>query len=306
MSSFLVLAGGRGAELCEPLPVEGRHVVARVQQLIEPLHLRDPDRRLQVGEPIVEPDAVVLHLPVVRSAALVALAGNPLRDLLVGRDQDAALPRRHLLVRVEGEDRDVARRADLAALPVDGTEGLRRVLDHLQPILGGKIGERRQVDGVAEDVDGQDPRRGVANRGRRGVGIHVEGHRIDVAEDRLGSLVEEGVGRRDEAQRAGDDLVALVPALRPDAEVKRGRPARDRHRVVAAAEPLAEVVLELVQLWPQRERAGADDLQQQLLLARTEVRSCERDRFVHSACRSLRVAGRRTRASRPVPPRRPR
>ena len=50
--------------------------------------------------------------------------------------------------------------------------------------------------------------------------------------------------------------------------------------------------LELRDLGTAGERAGAHDLQQELLLPRAEIRSCERDRIVHSAGCSLRVAGR--------------
>src|ERR687892_2610268 len=125
----LVLAGGLGAELSEPLPIASRDVVAGVEQLVQALDLGDSDRRLQVREAIVEPETVVIHLTIVlRRAALVAFARYPLRDLLVRRDEHASLAGRHLLVRVEGEDRDVPRCPDLAAHPIDRSESLGGVL----------------------------------------------------------------------------------------------------------------------------------------------------------------------------------
>src|SRR4051794_28309486 len=50
-------ARGSRAELGESLAVERRDVLARVQQLVETLDLRDPDRGLQIGEAVVEPQA---------------------------------------------------------------------------------------------------------------------------------------------------------------------------------------------------------------------------------------------------------
>ena len=71
------------AELGEPLAVEGRDGLARVEHLVQPLELRDPDRRVQVGEPVVEPEAIVLEPVHVRRPALVALAVDVLGDLRV-------------------------------------------------------------------------------------------------------------------------------------------------------------------------------------------------------------------------------
>src|SRR4051794_1748655 len=96
------------AELGESLAVKRRDVLARVQQLVETLNLRDPDRGLQIGEAIVESETVVLDLAVVlHRSSVVPLAHHALGDVLVRSDQDAALPRGHLLVRIEREDRGV-------------------------------------------------------------------------------------------------------------------------------------------------------------------------------------------------------
>src|SRR4029079_15058900 len=100
----------------------------------------------------------------------------------------------------------------------------------------------------------------------------------------------------------GDDLVPLAPAQLAHPEMERRGAARDGYRV-AVAEPVGEVMLELLQLRPEGEHAGADHFQPQLLLARAELRSCERDLFGHSpGCPDV-VAGRRTRANRRAVPR---
>jgi hypothetical protein len=109
---IIILARGRGTDLGEPLPVEVSDVVAGVEQLANALDLSDADRGLQVREPVVEAEAVVLHLGHVRRTTLVALAPHPLRNLALGGDQDPALAGGHLLVRIEGERRDVPGSAD--------------------------------------------------------------------------------------------------------------------------------------------------------------------------------------------------
>ena len=112
---------------------------------------------------------------------------------------------------------------------VDRAERLAGVLEDAEAVLGGDRLELRHRRRVAEDVDRQDPGGALADRGRGGRRVEVEGHRVDVAEDRPGALVEQAVGRGDEAEGAGQDLVALAPAQRPHAEVQR-RPCRWRRR----------------------------------------------------------------------------
>jgi len=80
----VVLPGRRRAELGQPLAVERGDIVAGIQQLVEPLDLGDADRGLQVGEAIVEADAVVLdRAAVLGRAAVVALARHPIGDVPV-------------------------------------------------------------------------------------------------------------------------------------------------------------------------------------------------------------------------------
>ena len=62
--------------------------------------------------------------------------------------------------------------------------------------------------------------------------VEVERLGVDVAEDRPRPLVEQAVGRGDEAEGAGHDLVPGAPAERPHAEVQRRGAAGDRDRVL--------------------------------------------------------------------------
>ena len=112
----------------------------------------------------------------------------------------------------------------------------------------------------------------LADRRRRGRRVDVERHRVDVAEDRPRPLVEQAVGRGDEAEGAGEDLVSLAPAERPHAEVKRRRAARHRDRVLDP-EPGGELALEALAHRPERQPAGAQHLEHQLLLARRRSRA---------------------------------
>ena len=84
-------------------------------------------------------------------------------------------------------------------------------------------------------------------------------------------------------KRAGQDLVALTPAERPDPEVQRGRAAGDGDGVLDP-EPGGEVALEALDHRAQREAARAQHLEHQVLLARADLRPGERDR-----CRLFRA-----------------
>ena len=149
------------------------------------------------------------------------------RDLRRRGDDHPALARRQLLVGVEGEGRPGGR----ARRPGRPRSRRRRAPRRRpracpRPRFGGQRLELRHRRRVAEDVDRQQPD-GALGRPRRGRGrVEVEGHRVDVAEDRRRALVQQAVGRGDEAERGRDDLVARAPAERPDAEVERGGAAR--------------------------------------------------------------------------------
>ena len=127
-------------------------------------------------------------------------------------DDHAPLPRRHLLVGVEGEGGEVAAGADRAALGVDRAERLAGILEDAEAVLGGERLQLRHRRRVAEDVDRQDACGALADRRRGRRGVDVQRDRVDVAEDRPRALVEQAVGGGDEAERAGQDLVAGAPA----------------------------------------------------------------------------------------------
>ena len=107
--------------------------------------------------------------------------------------------------------------------------------------------------------------------------VEVQGDRVDVAEDRRHALVEQAVRRGDEAERRGDDLVALAPAQRPHAEVKR-RGARGNRDGVGDPQVVGEGALEALLHRPERQPAGPQHLEHQLLLALADDGLRERDR----------------------------
>ena len=89
----------------ERLAVQRRDRGPPGEQVVEPFELRDAQRAGDLGEAVVEAQAIVVEPAHVRGTPLVALGVDP---LLVGVDRahhHAALTGGHLLVGVEGEDR---------------------------------------------------------------------------------------------------------------------------------------------------------------------------------------------------------
>ncbi len=84
--------------------------------------------------------------------------------------------------------------------------------------------------------------------------IEIQRHRINVTEDRVGSLVEQTVGGGDKAERTGQDLISRAPPERSHAEVQGGRAARHGDSVLDP-EPGRELALEAIPHWSQRELA---------------------------------------------------
>ena len=176
----VALAGGSAADRAQALGVGGGHARARGEQLVRLLDLRDAERGLDVGHAVVEAEAVVVEPVHVDRAALVAGRAE-LRGLVGGaRDDHAPLPRRELLVRIEGEGGEVAAGAELHAVGIDGAGRLARVLEHAEALRLGQRAQLGQRGRVAEDVDGQDAGGALPHRRCRSLGIEVQGHRVDV------------------------------------------------------------------------------------------------------------------------------
>ena len=176
----------------QELRVPRRDSVPALQDLVELVELRDPDRRADVVEAVVVAEPRVLQPSAVVGAALVPEALQQPPILLVVRGHDAALAGRDLLVRVEGEDGGRAVGAD-AGSPILRAERLTGVLDQGQPVPLAELAQRLELARVAEDVDRDDragPRRDRGfHRGR----VEIERVRIDIGEDGRRALVDKAI-----------------------------------------------------------------------------------------------------------------
>ena len=269
------LPGRGGAERLQRLCVELRDPCPLGNERIRALDLCDPERGLEIRDPVVEAQPLVGE-PAHLGAPLIPLAPHERSDIPIRRDRHAALAGHELLVWIEAEDRDVAARADLDALGVHCARGLRRVLEDSQPAIGGKPLQFRHGSRAAEDVHRQEPGSPLGHGRRSGARVHVQRHRVDVAKDGYGVLVQQAVGGGDEAERARDHLVARAPAKRANAQMKRRRSRRDGNSVIGP-DPSREVALEPLEHRAERQPPRPQRLEHQLLLARTEVRAREGD-----------------------------
>ena len=227
-----------------------------------------------------------------------------------GDGDHAALAGGQLLVRVEGEGREIAARADQPALGVVRPERLAGVLEQAEAARRRRALAARARGRVAEDVDRQQARGALADAPPRPRRVEVERDRVDVAEDRRRALVEQAVGRGDEAERRGDDLVARRPSRAPARRgagppcPRRPRPRRRRRasrRSRARSAPASA-----------RARAGPSAAPRAPAPPRAR-RATGFASGIFSQCvmldrrrRPRALAGTRTRASRRAPPRRPR
>ena len=164
----------------------------------ELLHLGEADRRRHVGEPIVEAEPVVVEPAHVDGAALVALGAQARRRVAASvADDHAPLPRGHLLVGVEGEDREKLPRVPTRSGPpsFDRAERLGRSprgpRGRACAASASSSGHRRRASRRCRI--GNRPRGTLpgdrGRRRRRDRRSSVTG--IDVDEDRLRPLVEE-------------------------------------------------------------------------------------------------------------------
>ena len=216
----------------------------------------------------------MLEPPAPVSAALVAEALEQPPLLLGVRRHHAAFPRRDLLVRVEGEDRGGAVRADACAA-VLRAERLAGVLDQRQPVPLAELPQGVELARVAVDVDGDDGLRPLRDRGLDRGGIEVHRALVDVGEDGHCPLVDGAVRRRDERVRRRDRLVALPQPGQPAEQVKPGGARRDRGGV-RCSDALREALLEAFDRRAEGEPPRPEHLEHELLVALVDVGRGER------------------------------
>src|SRR5262249_14811774 len=147
----VVLTRQLQVDAAQELAVACRSLRAQSPDLREPLELPDPERGGDVAEAVVVAEADVLEPAAGLRPALGAEGADQVPLLLRVRRHNAALTRRDLLVRVEGEDARGALGAEGRAA-IDGAERLTGVLDQGQSVAVGDRAQLVELAGIAVDV----------------------------------------------------------------------------------------------------------------------------------------------------------
>ena len=153
-----------------------------------------------------------------------AHAARDVGELRVVGDEDAALPARQVLARLEREAARVRDGAHRLAL-VRRAVGLRRVLDDDEVVLPGDLQHLVEIAGVAVDVDGHEGPRARGEGRLDGAHVDVAVLRVDVDEHGDGADLHHREGGRHERVGGDDDFVALAHAQRRQRHREGARPA---------------------------------------------------------------------------------
>jgi hypothetical protein len=258
--------------------VVGRHQgAAPLDEAVQLVHLRQAERRLDLGQAIVEAELLHLVVPAVAPAVgervlLAQQRVRPLVDavaaqskqvaiqaLVVGRDH-SALAGRDVLDRMEGEHRHVRLRAGAyaRAVRVAGAKRVRGILDDHGAVAPGDRLDRahvaRQAGKVHRDHGGHAPR--LAAAPLEVFGVQVESIGPNVGKRRARPDVVGAIRAGDEGHRAGDDAVARPGAGRGAGQMER-RGAAGHSNGMARADIAGDLLLELFDRTALREGAFA-------------------------------------------------
>ncbi len=260
------LRGRRGLErqAREQLVIALPQLPAPLDPAVEPRELNQPERRLDVGHVVFEPglDRLVVAEPAVgeplpRTGAqpVQGQSLHPLGDRRgVGEDR-AALDRRDVLGGVEGEGGHVAPRPDPAPVPLR-TDGVRRVLDHVNAVAIAQAAQPVHVDGPAGEMHGHDRPGARGDRRLGGVEVDEAVTGLAVEKDRGRPHVLDSIGRGHERHRGHEDLVA-GPDVEHFERQRQGSGARGQTARIRGADVLREHVLEALHLGTGTNPSGA-------------------------------------------------
>ena len=198
----------------------------------------------------------------------------PPGDLVVVRDERAALAAREILRSVEGVgDRAARMMADQLAL-VARLHGVRGILAEEQAVRVAQRADGGKIARQAGIVHRHDRARAGGDLLFDLRGIDQAGVRVDVRKDGRGAHMQNGVGRRGKRQRGGDHLVARADARRQQRKVLRRRAGIDRNAVLGA-HILGELLLKLHGLGALGPPARTDDLRVRVDLSLRDIRQTE-------------------------------
>lgn len=226
---------------------------------VDLLELGATEGGLEVGEAVVEAD-FAMDVFVAREFGLGGEVFDVLGEAFVASDGHAAAAGGDEFIAVKTEAPDIAEGADGAAAD-GGTEALSGVLDDFEMVRVGDFHEAVHVDGVTEDVDGENGRDAavsvpidepvggavtvVGEEGVDGVEIHLPMVGFGVDENGPCADVANGVGRSDEGEARDEDFVVGLNADGDKGEVKSGCAGTDGNGA-RSAETLSELRLESI------------------------------------------------------------
>ncbi len=198
-------------------------------ELVQPIDLRQTDRRMEVAHAEVEAEHVVVIAPLHAVATDHAAAlGEHIRIC----SDHPAFAGHHVLGGVKAETAG-AKTAHPAAA-VRRADRLRRVLDHRQavPLRSGQDGVH--IAGITVEMHRHD---GFSSRsdGRRDeLRVDVERGLVDIDEDGPSAGIDDAVDRGLESERRGDDLVTGADAVSQQGGMEGGRTVGSGHRELRA------------------------------------------------------------------------
>ena len=204
-----VLEVGDSLDALQPLAVQLRDMPPRGDCVVHMPEVDEPHGR-----------ADFVHLAVDSRSHDRGLVGetevlevvDALLGLLVVHDERAALHGVVHLGGVEAQRGHVARVEYRFPIHLDA-EGVRGVVDHLEPVLVGDLLDALHVAGLAVAVHRHDGRGLRGDGGFDLVGVHAAVRGVDVHEHGLDAVPPDRVGGGDEAERGRDDLARYPESL---------------------------------------------------------------------------------------------